>query len=117
MKRAGRYRIVIEWSREDQAFVARVPALPRCAAHGETAEQAAREAQQAADLMIDVLRAAGKPAPPEDAVADYSGQLRLRLPRSLHERVSQLATAEGVSINTLLLSLIAEGCGRRQARG
>ena len=37
----------------------------------------------------------------------------MRLPKSLHERVSQLASAEGVSLNTLLLSLIAEGCGRK----
>jgi predicted RNase H-like HicB family nuclease len=115
MKQAFRYRIVVEWSDEDQAFIARVPVLPGCQAHGETADKAAHEAERAAELMLDVLREDGKDPPPEDAVADYSGQLRLRLPRSLHERVSRLATAEGVSINTLLLSLIAEGCGERAA--
>jgi antitoxin HicB len=59
------------------------------------------------------MREDGKAPPPGDAMADYSGQLRLRLLKSLHEAMSQLATAEGVSINTLMLSLIAEGCGRR----
>jgi antitoxin HicB len=113
MKEAFRYRIVVEWSDEDRAFVARVPALPGCIAHGASAERATQEAERAAALMLDVLREDRHPAPPEDAAADYSGQLRLRLPRSLHERVSQLATAEGVSINALLLSLIAEGCGRQ----
>ena len=68
------------------------------------------EVREAVPLVED-----GRTPPPIDAVADYSGQLRLRLPKSLHEAVSQLATAEGVSLNTLMLSLIAEGCGRREA--
>jgi antitoxin HicB len=113
MKEPFRYRIVVEWSEEDRAFVARVPVLPGCAAHGATAERATHEAERAAALMLEVMLEDGRPLPPEDASADYSGQLRLRLPKSLHERVSQLATAEGVSLNTLLLSLIAEGCGRQ----
>jgi antitoxin HicB len=115
-KEAFRYRIVVEWSDEDQAFIARVPALPGCMAHGPTAEKAAHEGEVAAGLMLEVMMEDGKALPPADAVADYSGQLRLRLPRSLHETVSQLATAEGVSINTLMLSLIAEGCGRRETQ-
>jgi antitoxin HicB len=113
MKEPFKYRIVTEWSEEDQAFVARVPVLPGCAAHGATAEKATHEAERAAALMLEVMLEDGRSLPPEDASADYSGQLRLRLPKSLHERVSQLATAEGVSLNTLLLSLIAEGCGRQ----
>jgi antitoxin HicB len=113
MKEPFKYRIVTEWSDEDQAFVARVPVLPGCAAHGATAEKATHEAERAAALMLEVMHEDGRSLPPEDASADYSGQLRLRLPKSLHERVSQLATAEGVSLNTLLLSLIAEGCGRQ----
>ena len=115
-KEALRYRMVVEWSNEEQAFIARVPALPGCTAHGPTAEKAAREAEIAASVMLEVLKEDGKAPPAVDAVADYSGQLRLRLPKSLHETVSQLATAEGVSINTLMLSLIAEGCGRREAK-
>ncbi|HVT07871.1 MAG TPA: type II toxin-antitoxin system HicB family antitoxin [Polyangia bacterium] len=115
-KETFRYRILVEWSDEDQVFIARVPALPGCLAHGATAEKAAHEAEVAAGLILDVMKEDGKGAPPVDTVADYSGQLRLRLPKSLHETVSQLATAEGVSINTLMLSLIAEGCGRREAQ-
>jgi antitoxin HicB len=114
-KEAFRYRILVEWSDEDQAFIARVPALPGCLAHGATAEKAAHEAEVAAGLFLDVMKEDGRTPPPIDAVADYSGQLRLRLPKSLHEAVSQIATAEGVSINTFMLSLIAEGCGRRTA--
>jgi antitoxin HicB len=108
-----RYRIVVEWSDEDRAFLARVPALPGCAAHGKTAEDAAREARKAAAGMLDVLLDDGDDAPPEDAVADFSGKIHLRLPRSLHERLARLATAEDVSLNQVMVALLAEGCGRK----
>jgi hypothetical protein len=32
--------VIIDWSGEDQAFVAEVPELPGCAAHGTTYEAA-----------------------------------------------------------------------------
>jgi hypothetical protein len=64
--------------------------------------------------MLAVLREDNDPPPPEDATADYSGQLRVRLPRSLHERLSRLATAEGVSLNQEMVMLLAEGCGVRE---
>jgi len=45
-----------------------------------------------------VEREDGDSLPPEDATTGYSGQIRLRLPRSLHERLARLPTAEGVSL-------------------
>ncbi|SRR6266542_4492166 len=116
MSKTFKYRIVTEWSEEDDAFIARVPALPGCAAHGPTPEKAAKEARQAAEAILETMMERRVPPPPEDASTDYSGQLRLRLPRSLHERISQMSTAEGVSINTMLLTLIAEGFGRRSKK-
>lgn len=55
-KETFRYRILVEWSDEDQAFIARVPALPGCLAHGATAEKAAHEAEVAAGLILDVMK-------------------------------------------------------------
>jgi len=39
-----------------------------------------------------------------------------RLPRSLHASLQARARAEGVSINTLVLALIAEGLGRHEGK-
>ena len=110
-----RYRMFVEWSDDDEAFVARIPALGPCAAHGDTPEEAAREARVAAEGILESLKEHGDPVPPEDVAVDYSGQLRLRLPSSLHQELARLASVEGVSLNQELLSILAEGYGRKRA--
>ena len=47
--------------------------------------------------------------------ADYSGKFVLRLPRSMHRQLSELAEAEGVSLNQLALTFLAQGMGRMDA--
>lgn len=100
------YRILTEWSDADACWVARVPALPNLAAHGDTAAEAAGEAESAGELMIEVL---GPKAPPPDRSSGYSGNLRLRIPVSLHAKLARTATIEGVSLNTILVSILAGG--------
>jgi antitoxin HicB len=40
----------------------------------------------------------------------------LRAPKSLHKKLALRAKHEGVSLNTLAVTLLAEGLGERQAR-
>lgn len=101
------YRIVVEWSEEDDAFVARVPALPGCAAHGDTEAEAVQEARVAADLIVKAMKARKRKIPPPDNVQP-SGNLRLRLPRSLHADLARRAAMEGVSLNALMVSLLSK---------
>ena len=58
-----RYEIIIFWSREDGAFVADVPELAGCGAHGKTYESALREAKKAINLWIETAEAKGRPVP------------------------------------------------------
>ena len=58
-----RYEIIIFWSAEDEAFVAEVPELPGCMAHGSTQEEALASAKQAAELWIDTAKEFGDPIP------------------------------------------------------
>ena len=58
-----KYEIIIYWSNEDQVFVAEVPELPGCMAHGDTQEAALAQANEAIHLWIDTAREFGDPIP------------------------------------------------------
>jgi predicted RNase H-like HicB family nuclease len=58
-----RYPVEVTWSPEDGVFIARVPDLPGCIAHGETRALAEANAQQAMQLWSDTAREFGDPIP------------------------------------------------------
>lgn len=57
------YEIIIYWSAEDRAYVAEVPELPGCMAHGATQEEALANAQIAQQLWLDTAHEFGDHVP------------------------------------------------------
>lgn len=51
-----RYEIIIYWSNEDQAFIAEVPELPGCMAHGAIQEDALANIKPAMELWINTAK-------------------------------------------------------------
>jgi len=58
-----KYEVIIYWSAEDQAFIAEVPELPGCAAHGPDSQTALRNCQDAIALWLRTAREFGRKAP------------------------------------------------------
>ena len=58
-----KYEIILYWSNADRAFVAEVPELPGCMAHGNTQQAALKNITRAMDLWIDTAREFGDPIP------------------------------------------------------
>jgi predicted RNase H-like HicB family nuclease len=58
-----KYEVIIYWSNDDEAFVAEVPELPGCIAHGSTQQAALRSAQNAADLWLETAKEMGDRIP------------------------------------------------------
>jgi predicted RNase H-like HicB family nuclease len=58
-----KYEVIIYWSEEDGVFVAEVPELPGCAAHGPTQESALSNALDAIRLWLDTAKEFGDPIP------------------------------------------------------
>ena len=58
-----KYEVIIYWSDEDQVFIAKLPELPGCMAHGESQESALKNAQEAIQLWIDTANEFGEPVP------------------------------------------------------
>lgn len=98
-------------SKEDGGgYLCEFPDIPGVVGDGVTIEEAIAEGRRALRATLATLRQMGR-TPPEPTSA--SGQWRMRAPRSLHQRLAARAKAEGVSLNTLAVSLLAEGLGRR----
>jgi predicted RNase H-like HicB family nuclease len=58
-----KYETIIYWSEEDQAFIAEVPELPGCMAHGDSYQSALDHAIEAIQLWIDTAQEFGDPIP------------------------------------------------------
>jgi len=58
-----KYEIIIYWSNEDQLFIAEVPELAGCMAHGDSQEAALSNVKEAVELWIDTAKEFGDPAP------------------------------------------------------
>lgn len=58
-----RYEIIIYGSAQDEAYVAEVPELPGCSAHGSTQEEALSNAKDAASLWLETAKEFGDPIP------------------------------------------------------
>jgi antitoxin HicB len=104
----NKHAISIKWSDEDISFVATIPGIKGLSALGATREEALSELRIAAEAYFEALKAAGKPLPLPEKVTPYSGQLRLRMPKSLHAALSYEAESENISLNTYIVSLISE---------
>lgn len=55
----SKYEIIIFWSKEDEAFVAEMPELKGCVAHGETQEEALREVNVVAKEWLSLAAQKG----------------------------------------------------------
>jgi len=58
-----KYEIIIFWSNANEAFIAEVPELPGCMAHGNSQEDALQNSKVAIELWIETAREFGDPIP------------------------------------------------------
>lgn len=59
----SKYEIILYWSNEDQVYIAEVPELPGCMAHGDSLEKALENIQTAIELWLETAREFGDPIP------------------------------------------------------
>jgi predicted RNase H-like HicB family nuclease len=58
-----KYETILYWSKEDNAFIAEVPELPGCMAHGTSQEEALANTNEAIGLWLDTAKEFGDPIP------------------------------------------------------
>ena len=100
---------------EGGGYLAEFPDLPGCMADGETVEETIHEASDALHAWITTAKDFGDLIPESSIATKYSGQWRIRLPKSLHAALALRAKHEGVSLNMLAATLLARGLGQKNS--
>jgi antitoxin HicB len=97
-------------------YLIEYPDVAGCISDGETPEEAIANGKDALKSCLRTMREFGDPIPKPGSFGASSGQWRQRVPKSLHARLTARAQQEGVSLNSLVTALLAEGLGRRGSR-
>lgn len=96
---------------DDGSYRGEILEFPGCIATGETGEDALRALHEVALSWLESTLAIGRAIPEPAHKADYSGKLVLRLPKSLHRKAAMAADRDGSSLNTFIVTSIAEQIG------
>ena len=102
------YRMELVEDPDEGGFVVSYPDLPGCITFGETVERAIANAQDAKKAWLEAALEEGIEIHEPDSLEEYSGQFKLRLPRSLHRSLAEHSQREGISMNQYCVYLLAK---------
>ena len=93
--------------KDEGGFVVSYPDLPGCITCGETVEKAVANALDAKREWMEAALEEGIKINEPDSLENYSGQFKLRLPRSLHRILAEQSKREGISMNQYCVYLLS----------
>ena len=109
------YRMEIVEDTDEGGFVVSYPDLPGCITSGETLESAAKNALDAKKAWLTAALEEGIEIHEPDNLEEYSGQFKLRIPRSLHRLLAEHSQKEGISMNQYCVYLLSRNDAMRFA--
>jgi predicted HicB family RNase H-like nuclease len=100
---------------DDGTFRAEILEFPGCIATGDTAVEALASLDSVSSswLMAVLSRKQTVPEPMDNH--DFSGRVVARFPKSLHKKATRIAEIEGVSLNQLIVTSLAQYVGEKSA--
>ena len=101
------YKLEIVPDMDEGGFAARYPELPGCITVGDTLEAVVKNVNDAKIEWITAALEDGNTIPEPSTYDDYSGQFKLRLPKSLHKLLADRSKEEGVSMNQYCVYLLS----------
>lgn len=101
------YRMEIVEDKDEGGFVVTYPDLPGCITCGKTLESAVANAADAKKAWIEAALEEGIEIQEPDSLEEYSGQFKLRIPRSLHRMLAEHSKREGISMNQYCVYLLS----------
>ena len=105
------YKIEIIQDKEEGGYALRCPELPGCITCAETVEEGMEMIEDAKKCWFYACIEDGLPIPEPSNLEDYSGQFKLRMPKSLHKSLAERSRQEGISMNQYCLYLLSSKAG------
>lgn len=87
-------------------YVLIYPDLPGCMTQLESLEEVPGAANEVRELWIETEYERGHDIPLPSYPEEYSGRFNIRIPKSLHRRLAESASGEGVSLNAYVTALL-----------
>jgi predicted RNase H-like HicB family nuclease len=113
-----KYRSSVQFDSEKQLFVARTPELEHCQAEGATRAEAMAKLEEEMEAQIRNMREQGGQPPRAVDEEDFSGELAVKVSRTLHRELAYQARGEGIELAQLTSELLAGALeARRAGRG
>ena len=106
------YRMELIPDLDEGGFVVLFPELKGCMSSGETAQSAIENAMDAKREWLCAALESCIEIPLPETDAEYSGQFKLRIPKSLHRKLSMESRREGISMNQYCVYLLSQGVAR-----
>lgn len=112
------YAVRIYREPDGSGFTAEIPDLPGCITCADTLDEVWALIDDAKRGWLELALADGDPIPEPAPMLEEqpSGKFTVRVPRSLHRKLSEEARREGVSLNQFVTVALAETVGVRQAQ-
>ena len=102
------YRMEITEDTEEGGYVVSCPDLPGCLTFGDTMEEALSGVEDAQRTWFSAALESGCAIREPLSAEKFSGQFKLRLPKSLHRSLAEHAAREGISMNQYCVYLLAQ---------
>ncbi len=96
---------------EGGGYLIEFPDLPGCMSDGETIDEAISNGKDAIAAWLEAAEEMNRPIPKPGELESQSGKWVQRVPKSVHLRLVNRAREEGVSLNTLVITMLAESLG------
>ena len=97
-------------------YAVEIKDLPGCISQGETTEEAMEMIEEARRQWLEVVYEDDEiTIPLPEGEREYSGNVYIRAPKSLHRRLEQMAVREGVSLNQFVVSTLSQAVGYKEA--
>lgn len=112
------YAVRVYREPDGSGFTAEIPDLPGCITCADTLDEVWALIDDAKRGWLELALADGDPIPePAPPLEEQpSGKFTVRVPRSLHRKLSEEARREGVSLNQFVTVALAETVGVRQSQ-